>query len=358
MADYGNGGALVNTSQNYVNAYTGEAENFDANHSLANQMKEFVETAALRNFHAQKYFAQFGKKIRLPENHGTTMELRKPDKFADVGRLIEGVIPKGLKFGYSSKHAVVYEYGDYVALSRRLERHAIDDVSADRIVELSAAAANTLDKLVRNELLTGTNVFYAPDADGVAAQDRSQLTNEHIITSQLIARAATELAANGAPRIGKDRGICVTHPYVIYDLRTNDKMWIDAHIYANPEDIYNGEEGKMHGIRFVQSDNAMVYVGEDGGVDGAAVFVSLVFGGEAYAVIEPEGGDLEMIIKTAREAGGPLNQFSTAGVWFETGAKILYDEFLIRIESGCSIGDSVQDVDTESYLYKEAVGNE
>lgn len=359
MADYGNGGALVNASTQYVNAYTGESQAFDDTNTLSPQMKEWVETEGLKNFHSKKYFAQFGKIQRLPQRHGVSMELRKINKFRDVQRLIEGVIPKGLKIGYSSKHARIWEYGDYVALSRFLERHAIDDVSADSIFELMNAAANTKDKVVRNEMMAGTNVFYGANAQGVQAQDRTQLTNAHIMTSELVARVATELVKNGAEKIDGARGICITHPYVTHDLRMKDEgkaAWIEAHKYAEPQNIYTGETGMMHGIRFIESDNAVVFTGEDGGAEGASVFTSLFFGKDAYAVLQPEGGEVELILKGPKEAGGPLNQFGTAGVWFETGAKILYDEFLFRVETGSSLGDSMQDVTyDDDYLYDEAV---
>ena len=45
---------------------------------------------------------------------------------------------------------------------------------------------------------------------------------------------------------------------------------------------------------------------------------------------------MEMIVKTKEQIGGPLNQFSTIGYKFCHGAKILYQERLLRVESGSS----------------------
>ena len=47
---------------------------------------------------------------------------------------------------------------------------------------------------------------------------------------------------------------------------------------------------------------------------------------------------MEMIIKPKEQIGGPLNQFSTIGYKFCHGAKILYQERLLRVESGSSFG--------------------
>ena len=52
------------------------------------------------------------------------------------------------------------------------------------------------------------------------------------------------------------------------------------------------------------------------------------------AVIDPEGGALEIIVHDKSEIGGPLNQFSTIGYKFETnGATVLYPERLLRVMS-------------------------
>ena len=47
----------------------------------------------------------------------------------------------------------------------------------------------------------------------------------------------------------------------------------------------------------------------------------------------PDGGTMEMIVKTKGEAGGPLEQFSTVGYKYEGAAKRLYEERMVRIES-------------------------
>ena len=60
-----------------------------------------------------------------------------------------------------------------------------------------------------------------------------------------------------------------------------------------------------------------------------------MFGKDAFGIIDPEGGNLETIIKSKEEAGGPLNQFSTVGYKFEFGATVLYTERVLRIMS-CS----------------------
>ena len=69
---------------------------------------------------------------------------------------------------------------------------------------------------------------------------------------------------------------------------------------------------------------------------GSVTYATYFFGKDAFGIIDPEGGALEMIVKDKSQVGGPLNQFSTIGYKFETnGATILYTERLLRVMS-CS----------------------
>ena len=60
--------------------------------------------------------------------------------------------------------------------------------------------------------------------------------------------------------------------------------------------------------------------------------------GFRFGVLDPEGEGMQMIVKPRTVAGGPLDQFSTIGYKFNHGAKILYPERLLRVETGSSYG--------------------
>ena len=53
-----------------------------------------------------------------------------------------------------------------------------------------------------------------------------------------------------APRID-GKYMAIIHPSVGYDLRQSEE-WRDAHKYASPDEIFNGEIGELHGVRFKQ----------------------------------------------------------------------------------------------------------
>jgi N4-gp56 family major capsid protein len=154
-------------------------------------------------------------------------------------------------------------------------------------------------------------------------------------TPKMVSKAVTKLKKDRVPKIN-GKYYAVIHPSVAEDLR-NHKDWIDVHKYMAASEIFQGEIGELHNCRFIENIFAPVLGGTDyknkaGGVTYATYF----FGKDAFGIIDPDGGALEMIIKDKDEIGGPLNQFSTIGYKFETnGATMLYPERVLRVMS-CS----------------------
>ncbi len=336
---FADAGTLVNATGNYVNASTGATTAFSGSNTLSPEMKDFYDTELLENARVEQLYAQFAKRQPLPVNHKGTVEWRKWNTFAPATALTEGVIPTGQKFGVSAITGSIAQYGTYTAITDRLELRAYDDVILGATEEMGASAAETQEKLIRDALLTNANVLYCDNVkDGAfvstptsCATMLDNATGRSVLTPTMINKAVTILKKNRVPRIG-GRYYAVIHPSVAHDLRECEG-WIEAHKYAAPDELFNGEIGELHGVRFIEDVFAPV-IKEEG--DTIAVYASYFFGKDSFGIIDPEGGALEMIIHDKGEIGGPLNQFSTIGYKFETnGATILYPERLLRVMS-CS----------------------
>ena len=337
-------GTLVNATGNYVNAYDGTSQAFDGVNTLSGELKTFYDTELLENARVELFYAQFAKKQALPANHGTTVEWRKWNTFAKAGQLQEGVIPTGQKFGMSSKTGSINQYGTYATVSDKLEMRAYDDVILGATEEMGASAAETQETLIRDALLVNTNVLYCDNvtlADGSIAGTptapnamEASATVMSLLTPDMVAKAVTKMKKDRVPTIG-GKFYAVIHPSVAYDLRKS-KEWIEAHKYAATAEIFNGEIGELHGVRFIENVFAPILGGEYKNKAGGATYATYFFGKDAFGIIDPEGGALEMIVKDKSQVGGPLNQFSTIGYKFETnGATILYPERVLRVMS-CS----------------------
>ena len=352
---FADAGTLVNATGAYVNASTGATIAFDGVNTLSGELKTFYDTELLENARAEMFYAQFGKKQSLPANHGTTIEWRKWNTFARASQLQEGVIPTGQKFGMSSKVGSINQYGTYATISDKLELRAYDDVILGATEEMGASAAETQEVLIRDALLVNTNVLYCDNigADGTfkstptspATMGAADADGWALLTPDMVNRAVTKMKKDRVPMIN-GRYYAVIHPSVAYDLRKS-KEWIEWHKYAAVEELFKGEIGELHGVRFIQNTFAPVLGGTDyKNKNGGVTYATYFFGKDAFGIIDPEGGALEMIIHDKGEIGGPLNQFSTIGYKFETnGATILYPERLLRVMS-CSAYSATDVVST------------
>lgn len=294
--------------------------------ALSPTMKEFYDTTLLENAKEEMVFTQFGKKQPMK---GNKCEWRKFNTFAKaMTPLTEGVIPSGKTFGMSKVECATTQHGDYTAVSDRLELESFDDVIYGATEEMGTAEGETYDTLTRNALIGGTNVVYAPNGD-TAITSRTNITTGCVITPALINKIATQLKKNKAPKID-GYYVALIHPDVALDLK-EDPTYKEYHKYNAVEPIFKGEIGEMHGVRFIETNNAKIWAK---GTGGSAVYATLFLGKDAFGVLDPEGEGMEMIVKPKGTIGGPLEQFSTIGYKFCHGAKILYEERIVRLESG------------------------
>ena len=347
LQHFADAGTLINATGGFANAYDSTAGTaFDSDHSLSAELKAFYDTELLENARTELFYAQLAKCQPLPANHHGSVEWRKWNTFERAEKLTEGVIPTGQKFGVTAVTGSIDQYGTYTAITDKLELRAYDDVILGATEEMGASAAETQEALIRDALYTNTNVLYCDKikkADGSVSATPAQnsdlvedATYHCHLTPEMVNKAVTVMKKNRVPRIG-GKYYAVIHPSVAHDLRSSE-AWIEAHKYASPEEIFNGEIGELHGVCFIEDVFAPVIKEGSGSV---AVYASYFFGKDSFGIIDPEGGALEMIIHDKGEIGGPLNQFSTIGYKFETnGATILYPERLLRVMSTSSFSGS------------------
>ena len=321
--------------QMFADAST-QLQNTTKTTGMSAEMKTYYEKRLIDQAEPALVHDQFGDKYPIPANGGKTIEFRKYDSLPKATTpLTEGVTPDGKALNVTTITAEVKQYGDWVPITDTLQLTAIDNniVQATKII--ASQAGRTMDSVVRDILAGGTNVIYAPKvADSVETEVKSRagLDGTSQLTSKLIMKAATQLKAMNADPIGESY-VAIIHPYVSYDLR-NDPAWIDVHKYAQPDEIYNGEIGKLHGVRFVETSEAKIWKGT-GCPAGLAVFATLILGAHAYGTTEIEGGGLEHIVKQLGYGDDPLNQRASVGWKAHKTAERLVEQYMVRIES-CS----------------------
>ena len=305
--------------------------NKSTDESMAPNIKDFYDTMLLENAREAHVWNRFGTHQIM--THGKTAEWRKFNTFAPaLTPLTEGVIPDGSKFGMVTITASLTQHGDYTAITDVVELTDFDDTLTGAAEEMGSAMGETQELLTRNIVCAGNSVAYCPNADGNMPESRAALDGTSRLTPKMINRAATWLKKNKVQKIN-GKYVAIIHPSVAEDLRSTDE-WKEFHLHNDVKPIFDGEIGELHGIRFVESNSAPVYAQESG-----SVYATVFFGKGAYGILDLEGGEARLIIKSKEEVGGPIEQFGTVGYKFMHGAKILYPERLLRMESNSSYND-------------------
>lgn len=283
-------------------------------------------------------FAKFGQKRPIPEHSGKKVEFRRFDTFDPnlvIGGLTEGVTPESQSLAQGYVEAEVKGYGAWVEVSDVLKRTSYDEVMKNSSQLLGEQLGTAADWVTRDVLNSGTNVQFV---NGKTARDA--LTAADVLTVDEIRKAVRTLKSNKARMFtGSGRRphyICIVGPFATYDLQT-DPLWQDVSKYSNAEQIYNGELGRLFGVVFVESTEAKVF--EGAGAGSADVHTSIIFGENAYGVVDIGGstGAIQTYINDLGSAGtaDPLHQRASVGAKIEAyAAVILNDSWIVRIEHG------------------------
>ena len=301
--------------------------NLTSSEGLTDEMKTFYSDYLIDNATPKLVHDQFGQKHPIPKNGGKTIEFRK---FSPLPKLTtplqEGVTPDGQSLNMSTVEATVAQYGGYITLSDMLLLSAIDNNLVQATKLLGAQAGATLDTITREVINGGTNVIFSGGKEA-----REDLDTTSLITVDDIKKAVRLLKSQNAEKINGD-WVGIINPDIAYDL-TNDPAWKDVKTYSDPDDIYEGEIGKLYGVRFVETTEAKIWAGA--GAGGRAVYSTLILGDNAYGVTEITGGGLEHIVKQLGSAGtaDALNQRATAGWKATKVAERLVENYMVRIES-------------------------
>ena len=242
--------------------FDGENVNVTTDSDLSAEMRTFYSDYLIDNASPKLVHDQFGQKQPVAKNGGKTVQFRKYSPLPKATTpLTEGVTPSGRKLNVTGETAEIAQYGDYVELSDMLLLTAIDNNIVQATKLLGAQAGATLDTIVREVINGGTNVQYADDS--VSARHLlvgGKESGNNYLTVSMIKRAARKLKAMNAEKID-GAYVAIIHPDVAYDLM-HDPDWVNASEYAGSCNIFEGEIGKIAGVRFVETSEAKIFYAE------------------------------------------------------------------------------------------------
>lgn len=238
--------------------------NFNANLTtspgLAPAAQDFYDKTLLKNMAPRLVHVQFGQKVALPRGNGKTIKFRKWTPFPAITKpLTEGIVPDGQPLNMTEVSATIDSYGGYVTITDMVDMTSAVPVVTDSVELQADQGALSIDHVTRSELHSqATNVQYAGGKTAISA-----LTASDKLTMADIRKAVRTLKKAKAPKFsrgGKSHYIAIVGPDTVFDLQS-DPTWEAVSQYQDKENIYSGEIGRMYGVVFVETTEAMVYGG-------------------------------------------------------------------------------------------------
>ncbi len=305
---------------------------------LSAEMKTFYDRQLLTRTVPKLLHARFGQRKPIPQHGGRIIEFRKFEGLSVATTpLVEGQLFTNLKdITVTSTTATVAQYGDAVGFSDLVQTTTIDPLLAETTDILAEQAGETIDELVRDTIVAGTTVQYANDATS-----RTTIGTNDSITPADVALIALNMELNRAQKID-GAWQAIAHPRVMYDLMRTQE-WRDAQNYHRTGRIFTGELGELYGVRFWSTDKAKVYANASNGSGSAGtidVYVTMVFGANAFGIVDLSGHNLQTIFQPLGSAGtaDPLKVQSSMGWKVTFGVKRLQEGFMLRYESVATTG--------------------
>lgn len=283
----------------------------------------------VRMHESQLVFDKFGQKVNVPMNSGTTVRFFKKHHIDPIlNPLTEGFTPNPNKFTITAFTADIEQYGDWLMFTDVATQTSLHNLMKQVRQPQAYQAAKTRNILIRNELMQGAQAAYASKvAAGVETEveDIADLTIDCKLTVKEVQKMVARFQADDVAPAEGDDYIMVCHPHVLFDLK-RDPEWKDWNSSENVEKFEKGEIGRIDGCRFVSSSIAGITKEEDE-AGGLAVYHNLMFGAEAYSVLDLANSGVKVIVKSTGSAGtaDPLNQRCSIGWKSWNGAAVMDD---------------------------------
>lgn len=330
----------LNTSQGTIGDLNPATGNFPANHAY--YVREFIEIA-----NPILVYDQFGTPKDIPNNTSNRIVFNKILKLPNdpAGRLLtEGVTPTEQTFDLVRLQKDVNQYGGFATTTDRLQTESINGLTSEFNKRIAEQGGETMNKVVRDDLVGGTNVRYA---NGVANRDAITAAGVFAADFDFMFQAfKLEKVKPIRPMTMGSQNINTTptretYPVVVAVESTslletlddgNGNTFINTERYASQRPTWMNEYGTFKQFSFILDTEAEVVSNAAGTPQD--INLSLVFGKDAYHTTRIGASDVEVIVKPLGSGGttDPLNQRSTIGWKAKKAAVIVQETYMFRYE--------------------------
>ena len=308
---------------------------------VASGINNFYNRSMLKKAYPLLVHTRWAQVRDIPRNSSEVIKFRRYTVLtAATTALTEGTAPTSTTLAITNVTATVLQYGAFVQLTDYLLYTTLDPILTETADLLGQQAGNTLDQLCRDVIIAGTTVQYASSATTRATVTASMKLNRDEVREAvrtLHGNNAAKISSMVNPSTGFNTSplnaayICIISHNTLFDIK-DEVGWIPVEEYANKSDVMEGEVGALDEVRFVMTTNAKTFSST------VTVHGTLIIGADFYGISRVSGEAMRNIIKPLGSAGtsDPLDQNSTSGWKASFVAKILNENFGIRIEHAVS----------------------
>lgn len=277
----------------------------------------------------------------LPRNNSEVIKFRRYSLLsAATTPLTEGVTPSGSQLTVTNVTATVAQYGDFVTLTDFLVFTTLDPILTETADLLGQQAGNTLDQLTRDVMVGGTTIQYASTSSSTSTVAAGMTLNRAEVRE-----AVRTLQGNDAKKITRMVNpsdgfntspvnaayIGIISHQTLFDLK-QDSGFIRVEEYGSQSNVMEGEVGALDDVRFVMTTNASTASST------VTVHRTMILASDYYGISRISGEAMRNIVKPLGSGGtaDPIDQVSTSGWKATFVAKILNENFAVRIEHAVS----------------------
>jgi N4-gp56 family major capsid protein len=226
------------------------------------------------------------------------------------------------------------EYGMASLVTRKLRLLSLSDVDPGIADIIAFNMLDSVDILVRDTALGGTNVVRVNGGSVLINSGTTGAVVSGDIMESAVGRSTVAVLRNfkAMPRVD-NLYVAYVNPDVSYDLRsetgTSNATWRTPHEYSAAGNIWGGTIGEYEGVLYVETPRT--FFADDGGTS-ETVHRSLVFGRQAIAEAVAEEPGVRIGPVTDK-----LMRFRPIGWYGLLGWNIYRDECIVRWETASSI---------------------
>lgn len=265
------------------------------------------------------------RKTELTTNPGNEIKMLTYNNLKLSEPLEEGKHIKTQTLSSSTKSIKVVEHGTAVMITEAAIRFSFVDELEVAMRQLSRNYVQTIEKELCSAAVkggTGTSKIFgrAKGAAKISAIGEIEAgKNDFSVTT--VKDAVEILTTNNVPKIN-GYYVAIIHPHQARTLR-DDQAWVNASNYGAPEQLFNGEIGRIDDVRFVVTTmmpNGAAAESELGydaalkakGKNQEDVYTAIIFGEDYYCLAE----NLAPEIRTdATEDFGREMKIAWYGIW-------------------------------------------